>query len=369
MTIGLRTLPTGPCGARGHDRRRALTRLLHPEVRRAVYRGGRGTILSGSATGRRPVLTRRSTRRRAELSRRRSTGRRTACGGHRAAARLAGRPTRRRPTRRRPAGRRPELTGRRSTRRRPTRRRPTGRRAELTGRRSTGRRSTGRRSTGRRSETTAGCGGRRRGAEASRAGSCSLWASGRKRCAGQRARLRGHRAAERIHVTGWRRCRGRSSGSGRRRAAWRRWCGRCGRAGRGRRDTEHRALELRLGCGRRGRRSGRGRCAARSRSTTSAWAWNVRRRVHHQHRALELGGRRALQVEAALCASRAVIRILRPTVRAKHSSPPVPARGSGAEGRQPTRARTSSQGYRDALSPAAGGLCSVTRQAFRTAGR
>ncbi len=123
------------------------------------------------------------------------------------------------------------------------------------------------------------------------------------------------------HSTAWRRCRRAS--------------GRDGGAGRGRSNAQHGALHGRAtrtglrcrwgrarhaggGCAR--RRSGAGLIRRRSARRTRP----AGRRIHHEHRALELGCGGSLQVEPAFGASRGRIGILRPTVRAKHSSPPVP---------------------------------------------
>jgi hypothetical protein len=78
-------------------------------------------------------------------------------------------------------------------------------------------------------------------------------------------------------------------------AGWRRWRRRCASLGRG-------------------RRPGGG-------ATGSAGA-RSRRRVHHEHRALELGRRSALQIEPAFFAGRCRVGVLSPTVRAKHLIPP-----------------------------------------------
>jgi hypothetical protein len=73
--------------------------------------------------------------------------------------------------------------------------------------------------------------------------------------------------------------------------------------------------------------SGAGGRRCRRRSGVGGGARDGGGRVHHQHRALELRGAGALQVEATLAASRRRIRILGPTVRTEHSTPPVPAPG------------------------------------------
>jgi hypothetical protein len=100
-------------------------------------------------------------------------------------------------------------------------------------------------------------------------------------------------------------------------------------AKRWRRNTQHRALELRLGHRsrtgrwplRRGSRAGR-RSSGSGLRTGRTGTRDPARRVHHEHRALELRGRSALQVEPALLAGRRRVFVLSPTVRAKHAAPP-----------------------------------------------
>jgi len=137
-----------------------------------------------------------------------------------------------------------------------------------------------------------------------------------RRRAKARLLMRGRRAK----ATGWR--------SGRRSVTAWRSRRRCLSAKRRRRHAEHGALELRL----RGRggagsslRRGLGRNAGGSSrgSTWSARSARTRdpaRAVHHEHRALELRGGSALQIEPALLASCRRVFVLSPTVRAKHES-------------------------------------------------
>ena len=79
-------------------------------------------------------------------------------------------------------------------------------------------------------------------------------------------------------------------------------------ARRGWRNAQHRSLQART------HRSWGG-CQPWS----SARTRYAGRSVHHEHRALELGRGRTLQVEAALLAAAGLVVILCPTVRAKHS--------------------------------------------------
>jgi hypothetical protein len=96
----------------------------------------------------------------------------------------------------------------------------------------------------------------------------------------------------------------------------------------GGRDADHRSLQLarRLacrrrpaGCAERRRRRG-GRLGRPSRRRRDGRRRLRGLRLIHQHRALELRGRSALQVEAALAAGLRAIRVLGPTIRAEHSS-------------------------------------------------
>jgi hypothetical protein len=91
--------------------------------------------------------------------------------------------------------------------------------------------------------------------------------------------------------------------------------------------AEHGAFELRT------RQATRRRWWRRRRAPLGRGRWSGgraprragarrRRRVHHEHRALELGRRSALQIEPAFFAGRRRIGVLSPTVRAKHLIPP-----------------------------------------------
>jgi hypothetical protein len=191
----------------------------------------------------------------------------------------------------------------------------------------------------------------RRSAVVSRRGS-AVALSGR-RCAGRRGRgsigaaalpvrieatclVGDHRSAERIDGASRETLRSRGWGrgaepGGRRLRSWNRCRWRHLRAERWRRDAEHRPFELGT---RSGRHSGTGRLSGRhlrtgrgtrrggrsSKSRTGA-ARTRRLRVHHEHRALELRGSRALQIEPALLAGRRRIVVLSATVRAKQAAP------------------------------------------------
>ena len=117
---------------------------------------------------------------------------------------------------------------------------------------------------------------------------------------------------------------GRSGGSGG--CLVRNGC--CTRRGRG--HAQHRPLELR----------GHRDCWLLRLGSRRRCTRNVRRRIHHQHGAFELWSCCALQVEAALAAGRGGIRILRPAIRTKHTSPPGAAGLAAQQGKlEPTRAR------------------------------
>jgi hypothetical protein len=133
-------------------------------------------------------------------------------------------------------------------------------------------------------------------------------------------------------------------------------CVRLRRAHRRRCDAEHRSLQL--WARRAGWRSCRGRRSCRC---GHAWCrggcsgsrcWRARpqarRRIHHQHRALELRGRGTFEAEPALLAGGRRFFVLSPTVRTKHSKY-LPQRFDGAPSL--LRNPSISQGWRSLSRP------------------
>jgi hypothetical protein len=149
-----------------------------------------------------------------------------------------------------------------------------------------------------------------------------------------RHRHRGRGLGRLLRSGAWRRPRRREAtpahGAGRR-STHRRSV--AGEASDRRRDADHRPLEA-IGSPRSGpdrtdgaRRSGR-RCTRRGGGSALRGHPRRQRRsrrgaglIHHQHRALELGCRSALQLEVALGTGRGRVGVLRATVRTEHSPP------------------------------------------------